>query len=628
MAAPIQIPVYKRQVDQAAVPGYRQNFSDPVPDAVSGVAQGVENAAAGASRLYDKVKAEQDNAALDAAQAKLLALGEDKLNNPDNGFTTRKGQFALAESHVYLDYYDREAAKIRDSLSEDQRKTFDPGMAHARVGFESSVNRHVNRESEALAEQSNAAALDAANAGAVGAAKRGDFNSVQDYIGAGLGAIDRRARVLGLTKDIVAQQHKAFSTQTRLGVLDTLMESGQAGKARAYLDLYRDQMDASVIAKSNIEKVIANASDAATGAQAARQALAGAQTTAIRPWDTTLTPVARIDPAKAYAELGKLEADPSVSENAKHAAREKTDLLVRNSEQTWKSMLDDTYSRAITKLERNGWQLSGLGQEKAFLLSSEVEGGSTWEAIVGRRDQEMHRRSGAASTPAQRAAMVEFLLTLPQRQTDYMTGDPNAFASEWGPKLSGSDMEQAAGYVARAGVAAAKPDETLPTPVIGRIKQAGAEAGFWNNKGPKSEDDQRRYLAVYTDLLAKQADLKRQGKKLDDKTVQDTMTAWATKGKVPGTGILWDDTASRVDYATDPKYQGKPFVEEIPDDFRKLAESKLKEKGQPVSGDFVRWLYNKKLGVPDAQNPRPPDPRMPQPDESATPGYVDPRALR
>lgn len=624
---PINVPVYTQKVGTASLPGVRQSGADPVSEAIGRVGQSISNLGGGAAGIVKKVTDEQDEAAVQDAYAKLSSAKQAYLDGP-NGITTLKGKDALDEHESFVKAFNTDAADIRDKLTSDnQREKFSRILESEKLGFLDSVDRHVEQQSDVIKAQALDGARSAAQSDAIGAASRGQLDQIHNAIGNGLGAIDSAARAGGWDASYAEAQRKTFATQTHIGVLDTLLEKGDVSGAAFYLKEHSGEMDATMLSKSNMEKIIRTATDATSGAQMARKFVGGSASTVIRPWDPN-TPIAHVDPTKALAELAKTEADPSVSETVKQAAREHTEALVRNSEQTYKAMLDDVYARSITKLSSNGWRLSALSQEKTFLLASEVGGGQTWQAIIDKRDQELHRQSGAASTPAQRSAMVQFLLTLPQRQTEYMTGDPNAFSSEWGPKLSGADMEQAAGYVARSGVAAAKPDETLPTPVIGRIKQAGAEAGFWDNKGPKTEDDQRRYLAVYTDLLAKQAELKRQGKPLDDKTVQDTMAAWATKGKVPGTGILWDDTASRVDYATDPKYQGKPFVEEIPDDFRKLAESKLKEKGQPASGDFVRWLYNKKLGVPDAQNPRPPDPRMPQPDESATPGYVDPRALR
>lgn len=604
--ATIEVPVYKSRVDRAGVPGYQQNSRDTASEALGGVGDALQNTAVAAGRIAKKVADEQNQAALMEARAKLIDTKLSLLDDKDNGLVAQRGKNALQNSQSYIDNFDHAAEEISAGLGNgEQRAAFRASFANERLSFRSTVDTHVARESDALAKQGFESTLDSSNSDAMAHASRGEFDKVPYAIAMGQAAINLRAEHEGWTAADVEQKKKAFATTTHIGIMDSLVDNDRPSEAEAYLNKHRGEMDMALLAKSNMEKSIRTAGEAVTGARLARQFVTGSTPSVVRPWDKNLTPIPRVDHTKALAELAKLEADPAVPERVKQAAREHTQSLVSNAEQSWKGMLDDTYQRAVTKLANNGWRLSSIGQEKDFLLDDKVEGGDTWKKIIDTRNHELHRRSSAPPTPEQRAAMVKFLLTLPVRQTEYMTGDPNAFAAEWGPRLAGTDMEQAAGYVARSGITAAKPDATLSGTAIKRISQAGASAGLWGDKGPKTEADNRKYLAIYNDLLEKQAELKKQGKPLDDKTVQSVLDSWTTTGKVPGSGIVFDDRVTRVEYETSDEYEGKGFEDEIPDEWRGQAQTQLKAQGLAPTEEVLRYLWRKSKGVPDDRNPRP-----------------------
>lgn len=597
--------VYQQQVGSAGIGGYRQHIVDDRAAAAAQLNKGLEKLGQGAQQVRDV----QDTAVLQDRFTKLQQAKQRLLDHPETGFVNQKGENALSARETVVTSFDGTAKELVDGLNQRQQTQFQRLLDHERLSFVDSVDRHVAQQSDVLAEQKLDGALSAASSSAAAAAARGELDKVPEAIGLGEGALRLRARAAGWNTAFAAQKGKEFATQSHLGVLDTLMERGQTSAAQQYLDTHRGDMDAGMLAKSNVEKTLRGMSDADAGARLARKYVTGSVADVVRPWDRTGTRIPHIDATRAFAELEKLEADGTIPERVKLAAREHTEALVRSSEATWKTALDDVYARAITKLAGNGWKLSDLAQEKHFLLDDDVRGGQVWDAIIAHRNNVLREKAGAPANADQRSAMVQFLVTLPENQSRYLSGDADAyksFMSDWGAKLAPTDLEQAAGYIARAGVGAAKPDQTLPGYAVARIKQVGDSAGLWGGKGPKSEEENNIYLFIYDGLLKKQAELKREGKPLDDEAVKTVLNELAAKGRVVGSSMfLPDDVVTRAEYQTNPDYADKPFEEEIPEATREGIREKLRAGGRPVTEDWVRWMWRDAHGTPLEQNPLP-----------------------
>lgn len=595
---PIQIAKYQEQLGDAGLPGYQQNFQDHADAALGSVGHGVENLGEGvarASEIYQRAKREQQAANKDEWAAQLSA-NKQQLLDPVTGLLALQGKNAGAARDQYLKQFEDMAKPLRDNLSNDsdQQQAFDNLYLRERTSFVDAADQHIARQSQVNAVAQYESVKANLNSDILSSADRGDFKSAQDSLAMLSARVEKRGEELGWTPDETQAQKRLATTEAHLGIVSGMIEKGDAASAKTYLEHVRSvfpgELDGELMAKSNIDKVLHAADDAATGQSLGGTAVARAAASVVQPWAPSVA-IQHVDTNKANAELDKLEADPNVSQHVKLAAREHAEKLIRESEQAWKATLDGTYARAITKMARNGWTISSLAEEKAFLLSKGVDGGEVWKKIVDTRDNELRRQSGEPPTPAQHANMVKFLVTYPERAGEYLSMTDAAFMSEWGHLLSSQDLEQAAGYLARAGIQANKPDTTLPAPVIARIKEEGGPNHYalWDEKGPKTDEDNQRYLLIYNDLLQQQARLKKDKKPLDDETVKKRLAYWGTKGKVPGSGWFGTDFMSggvtRADYESSPEYAGKQFVAPVDDSSKQRVLDRFKARGLPPPSD-------------------------------------------
>lgn len=424
-----------------------------------------------------------------------------------------------------------------------------------------------------------------------------------------------RPHVEGATDDQVnditrarREEVRQAAVMTRLNTLIGSESTGGLDKARQVLEVNRDLLGDKVGEYTGRIRAQVFAVD---GSARGREIANGAKATVTLPWDPQNTPIVRLDPNAAQAALTKLEADPTVPEPVKRIAREEVEHQVRTATAYFDRTLDDVYDRALTKVQASGWRLSAAGEEKAFLLDPKVNGGKQWAAIEAKAKAKLHENEPA--TPAQKAAFVDFLVTFPERQAEYIK-NPRVIQTEWAAKLHAGDLDRAAAHVSQVGVAAQRPDETLPAWTLKAINvEGGPDRGsLWSAKGPKTPDQVASYNLIVQDLLAEQAKAKLQGKPLTEQVVKDRLTYWTTRGTVKDTGVLSDDSGvPRAKAATATTYEGKAFVEEIPKKHLDALKKANLEKGLPTNDAWIRWTYNNALGIPDDQNPVPPKPPPP-----------------
>jgi hypothetical protein len=155
-----------------------------------------------------------------------------------------------------------------------------------------------------------------------------------------------------------------------------------------------------------------------------------------------------------------------------------------------------------------------------------------------------------------------------------------------------------------------KPDLKLPSTVEERLV-AKARNAFGMKKGSKPDawpiEKYQAFDAARRDLLQKQQDAKIHGKQLTNEEVDKTFDYWFTPGKVVGSGVNWDDDATRAEAVTNPDYQGKPFATEIPKPLRKQIVDNLVAQDIMPDRVAVEWMYQRYQG----QNlPRPKEVRI------------------
>jgi hypothetical protein len=84
------------------------------------------------------------------------------------------------------------------------------------------------------------------------------------------------------------------------------------------------------------------------------------------------------------------------------------------------------------------------------------------------------------------------------------------------------------------------------------------------------------------------------GKEATNEEVQRITDKLIVQGRVPGSGIIWDDTKRRFQLKTGEKLIVKD-AGEVPMAEREKIESALRNKGRPVNDQTILQLYNQKL---------------------------------
>lgn len=593
-------PVYRSQLQPTFGVGYRQQIQADPEAFGAGLGNAIAQAGAGvgnAIRRFQHDTGEADEALAQKAINQVLNYERELLNNNENGLVAQRGEAALAASNAFKGYLDSTARQAFSTLkNQRQRQIFEDFWQRERRSFYDKVDSHAGRQAKEFFESEHEALLSNLTEKALADAADSNYSGANDSIRLIADAVEQNGIRNGLGEQArMANRRKAVTT-AHVKVLATMLEIGRAEEAHEYLATVKslkDEIDTNVLKSSKIEAVVQEARYAHVGRTLAERALQGdpekglapATVEVVRPWDKTLSPVKRIDEGAAQARIAEIEANKSLPASVRQAARESIEDAMKTSRATWKSMLDDTYERAITKLQNNGWRMAALAEEKAFLNDPDVNGGEVWRKIEDTHRARLNQDAGRAATPQQREAMVRFLLTLNTRHSEYINPENvKAFMAEWGPQLSPSDYEKAAGYVAREGLAANRPDENLPLSVVQRIKSDLASYGVWENgrKEPKSAVDQRIFLDVYYDLLATQADMRRQGKLLTDDMVKQKIQYHATKGRVKGANWLGLDKTGVPRVKAQVQFPGHEFVAEIPEADRQRVLKAFSERGMPV----------------------------------------------
>lgn len=274
----IRVPIYQRRVSQGALPTVRERGTDVASRAtaqsarsLADVGRGVTQAGAGIASAvrdigaaYEGVKVRAEDAALNEAYADLAAAKQHWLEDPEQGLASVRGKDAIERRREFTQSFAEAAKRIRDGdgdegqglPSERVKEAFDRMLQRESLQFESSVDRYVARETEEVEQQALDAALSASRSEAIGATRRNEMGAAEDAIGKGLGALQSRAEALGWEPEFLGKQAREFETAARLGVLESMLDSGRSRDAAEYLAASRVYMDEATIQRSNIDAKI------------------------------------------------------------------------------------------------------------------------------------------------------------------------------------------------------------------------------------------------------------------------------------------------------------------------------------------------------------------------------------
>lgn len=574
------------QVEQAPLPGPRMVVPDT--SGYEAVAKGLGQVAQAGKAVFDVNQQELEDARKDRLTEAYVRLARERMVIEDS-VKQVDGKAALEQDLVgeTRKRLDEAADKISGEFTDPVLvERFQKHRLDQSLQLEHTTRGHVSQQAESFRLQSYKDALDVSDLDAQRAAMPvvvegkvvlGDPGGLQAAIERKRGAIEARRAEKG--DAWVKAETAAQLGVLHAGVIQSLTsgEKPQPQLAVAYLNEHRADMAPALVSK--IEKdLMADVREDAGGA-VARGFVARA---------TDATGRYRYDQAKA--ELDAYLASDATPSEKKAATSEFTAASLR-AEKGFASKVDSVGDLAMTKIGNAGYSLKAAREELRWLRREDVGQGQLADAIEARVKNILEEQArGPAATPAQKSAMVDFYLSLPTRANEYAS-KPEAFKQSWYGKLSEKDLVTASAMVAQFGVAARKPDESLPPTVIAAVTALGHQAGKWAKTGPKNDDQKMAFYGLTAALLEEQARLKTAGP-----VKPDDLVAFARKKLVSGTAYTstgGEETGiTELDVQNPNVNPGLAGAVFISDENRKRYEEKLRGRGLPVdSKDWLLYLH-------------------------------------
>jgi hypothetical protein len=319
-------------------------------------------------------------------------------------------------------------------------------------------------------------------------------------------------------------------------------------------------------------------------------------------WVTDTTNVqGRPDSATVLKNLRDLENDPKVPDAVKKSTREAVEHQNRLAAERWKAITTDKFDTAVTKLQRNGWNMGAIGNEAAWFQSDDVKEGKLLANLEDKAKEELRAKDTQPPTPAQVANFTSFLFDVsdPANREKYANMNSADFSLKWGGStLAARDFHQAELHAATLRQQLTKPDAALSKQVGDRLVGAARQSlGVGKHLDPRTwpQAKQDAFKRAYDDLLEQENDAKAHGKKLTDEQVQTTFKKWFQPGTVEGTGVMgsnvFPDSVTRAEAETNASYQGKAFTPTLTDDEKKKYAAKLEASDVVPTEEAIRWAH-------------------------------------
>lgn len=326
------------------------------------------------------------------------------------------------------------------------------------------------------------------------------------------------------------------------------------------------------------------------------------------------------DPAKSYAELDTIQ-DPEMKKEAR--------LLLAQRMNTAKAQeqaeVDKVYERAFSALINGRFSLSAIDrQDRNWLIRHQPK---AWYDLMQMASSQLERSRSVPPTPHQQLALTKLAVDMADHPERYATMSAETFARDWFPLLARRDWDRAGGMLAAHHGRAGAPVGL--TPLDHRmLLRIGRDAGVFPRDSNdlskwESDDAASTYYAVQQMVEDRaSAYRKANGKPPPDSELEKWMRQALLRGKVPGSGVFFDDTTTRVQ----AERAGKLFEPEFSDEDREAAERALKAAGfQKVDERAVETYLRRKNELPalPISAAEPEEPKKPEEPADPKPPPVD-----
>ncbi len=251
------IPGVRRSAAETALSeGVGVDLANAEKDRAFGAAIGNPAIAVGVSefqRIQQEERQQADETALLAAQNQLAAWKSKTLYDPQGGAFTKRGQEALQLPEQVQQSFTETAGKIAATLSTpEQRLAFAKVQSQEWQSVDLQVRRHVYSEMQTYKAGELKGFL--ANTTDDAIRNANDPVAVSTSLAAAEDAIRKNGPGLGITPAEIDAQVRATRSGVHVGVISQLLATEQTGKAQAYFDAMKGEIEASQF--DNIERAV------------------------------------------------------------------------------------------------------------------------------------------------------------------------------------------------------------------------------------------------------------------------------------------------------------------------------------------------------------------------------------
>ena len=550
------VPLYGGpQVKEAAAPAVKVGAETSL--ATFGGGQATEGLFKASSNLIDavtKAKDDADDATAKAAANNLKKIKTDLLWSPQTGALAQRGQNAFGIIDKYGAEFKTQADAISKNLSnENQRRYFKSHFESENNDLHDSLSKHMFKEGEQFADDQsealisnhrNDAILNYSDPAKIRAAMQGQDQEIFSY-----------ASRKGLPADWVKMKVQDAESKTHLGVVQAYLNSDNDQMAKQYFDANADGFTAGD--KQSIMKALEEGSLRGESQRLSDSIFAKHN----ESMSNAVSETRKIkDPKLRDETMRRVEANFAMKSRAEREDSENLHIKALNQ-------IDQTGQFAIDKIP--GWERFTVGERRSLESYAEMkskgqEPKTDWVTYYDKMQ--------LAQNPATKDIFLQENLM------------------KYRGSLADAEFKQLVGLQSGLRKNDPKADKLLDgyrsDSMI--VNDALSAAGFKLGSGASDKDKEsvsKVRRMVDGEIVKLQAAT---NKKATNEDVQKIVDSLMLKGKVKGSGWLWDDKKRVFELSAD---EAEAFMPEVPDAEKSNIETSLKKKGQPVTDENIVKMY-------------------------------------
>jgi hypothetical protein len=550
------VPLYGGpQVREAAAPNVKIGADTSLATFGGGNAtEGLFKASAGLLDAVAKAKDDADEATAKAAANNLKKIKTDLLWSPQTGALSQQGENAFGIIDKYGSDFKAKADELSKGLSnENQRRYFKTHFDSENNDLHDSLSKHMFKETEKFADDQSESLISNYRNDAI--LNYNDPNKIRSAMESQDSEIFNYAKRKGLPSSWVQAKIQDSESKTHLGVVQAYLSSDQDQIAKQYFEANQSGFtagDKQSIMKSLEEGTLRGESQRLSDSIFAQHnesmSSALAETRKIK------------DPKLRDETMRRVEANFAMKSRAEREDSENLHIKALNQ-------IDQTGQFAIDKIP--GWERFTVGERKSLESYAEMkskgqEPKTDWVTYYDKMQ--------LAQNPETKDAFLQENLM------------------KYRGSLADAEFKQLVGLQSGLRKNDPKADKLLDgyrsDSMI--VNDALSAAGFKTGSSASDKDKEavsKVRRMVDGEIVKLQTST---GKKASNEEVQKIVDSLMLKGKVKGSGWLWDDTKRVFELSPD---DAAAFMPEVPDDEKKSIEASLKKKGQSVTDENIVKMY-------------------------------------